>query len=160
MRPHPTSWRFILILFSFLRPGLPSVVFPSDLHTKKLQTPPLSTVRATPHAQVCKYVMNKYVWIAMFLCFCKLLECWVALGKQRVALSLECKKQIAASEDLYRHLTTMCPQNPPRTAVKQHIPRRMFSLAVTWEMFCNPYEGYAIFADTQHTTELRCSGIK
>jgi hypothetical protein len=27
---------------------------------------------------------------------------------------------------------------PPQTAVKQHIPRHMFSLEVTWEIFCSP----------------------
>ena len=40
--PHPTSWRSILILSSHLRPGLPSVLFPSGFPTKTLYTPLLS----------------------------------------------------------------------------------------------------------------------
>ena len=45
--PHPTSWRFILILSSHLRLGLPSGLFPLGLHTKTLCTPILSPIRAT-----------------------------------------------------------------------------------------------------------------
>jgi len=35
--PHPTSWRFILILSTHLRLGLPSGLFPSDFPSKSLQ---------------------------------------------------------------------------------------------------------------------------
>ena len=45
--PHPTSWRFILVLSSHLRLGLPSGLFPSNLPTKNLYIPLLSTIRAT-----------------------------------------------------------------------------------------------------------------
>jgi len=45
--PHPTSWRFILILSSHLRLGLPSGLYPSDFSTKSLYTPPLSPLRVT-----------------------------------------------------------------------------------------------------------------
>jgi len=38
MPPHPTSWRSILILFSHLRLGLPSGLFPSGFSTKTLYT--------------------------------------------------------------------------------------------------------------------------
>ena len=37
--PHPTSWKSILILFSHLRPGLPSGLFPSGFPTRTLCTP-------------------------------------------------------------------------------------------------------------------------
>jgi hypothetical protein len=39
MPPQPTSWRFILILSSHLRLGLPSNPFPSVFPTKTLNTP-------------------------------------------------------------------------------------------------------------------------
>ena len=45
--PHPTSWRSILILFSYLRLGLPSGLFPSGFPTKTLHTSLLSPIRAT-----------------------------------------------------------------------------------------------------------------
>ena len=47
VRPHPTSWRSILIFFSHLRLGLPSGLFPLGFPTKTLYTPLLSPVRAT-----------------------------------------------------------------------------------------------------------------
>jgi len=37
--PHPSSWRYILILSTHLRLGLPSDLFPSDFPTKTLYTP-------------------------------------------------------------------------------------------------------------------------
>ena len=45
--PHPISWRFILILSTHLRLGLPSGLFPSDFPTKTLYTPLSSPIRAT-----------------------------------------------------------------------------------------------------------------
>ena len=45
--PHPTSWRSILILSTYLRLGLPSGLLPSDFPTKTLYTPLSSPIRAT-----------------------------------------------------------------------------------------------------------------
>ena len=44
---HPTYWRYILILFSHLRLGLSSRLFPQVFPTKTLYTSPLSAIRAT-----------------------------------------------------------------------------------------------------------------
>ena len=45
--PHPTSWRSILILSTYLRLGLPSSLFPSGFPTKTLYAPLSSPIRAT-----------------------------------------------------------------------------------------------------------------
>ena len=44
---HPTYWRSILILSSYVSLGLPSGLLPSVFHTKTLYTPLLSPIRAT-----------------------------------------------------------------------------------------------------------------
>ena len=45
--PHPTSWRSILILSSYLGLGLPSGLFPSVFPTKTQYTPLVSPILAT-----------------------------------------------------------------------------------------------------------------
>ena len=47
--PHPTSWRSILILSTYLRQGFPSGLFPSGFPIKTLYTP--SPHPYAPHAQ-------------------------------------------------------------------------------------------------------------
>jgi len=45
--PHPTFWRYIRILPTHLRLGLPSGLFPSGFPTKTIYTPLSSPIRAT-----------------------------------------------------------------------------------------------------------------
>ena len=45
--PQPTSWRSILILSTYLRPGFPSGLFPSSFPTKTLYNPLSSPICAT-----------------------------------------------------------------------------------------------------------------
>ena len=48
MPPHPTSWRYILILSSHLRLGLPGGLFPSVSHQNSVYASPLSHTRYMP----------------------------------------------------------------------------------------------------------------
>ena len=64
IHPHPTSWRSVLILFTHLRLGLPSGLFPSGFPTKNLYTP--SPHPYAPHAQPISFL--KKVCIYMYIC--------------------------------------------------------------------------------------------
>jgi len=61
LTPHPTSWRSILILFSHLRLGLPSVLFPSVFPIKILYVPFLSPILTTCHAHLI--LLDLITWI-------------------------------------------------------------------------------------------------
>jgi hypothetical protein len=52
MPPHPTSWRFILIVSSYLRLDLPNGLFASSFSTKILYTLLLFPIRATCIAHI------------------------------------------------------------------------------------------------------------
>jgi hypothetical protein len=73
--PVPTSWRSILILYSYLRLGLPSGLFPSRLPTKNPCTPLPYPIRATCHAHLilldfttCTIFRKEYRTLSSSLC--------------------------------------------------------------------------------------------
>jgi len=62
--PNPTSCRSILILFTHIRLGLPSGLFPSGLPTKNLYTPLSSHIRATcPAHLILLYFITRTIYI-------------------------------------------------------------------------------------------------
>ena len=73
--PYPTSWRSILILFSHLRLGLQSCLFPLGFHTKSLYTALPTPIRATCPAHLilldfitCTKLGEKYRSLSSSLC--------------------------------------------------------------------------------------------
>ena len=71
--PHP-SWRFILILSTHLRLGLPSVLLPSGFPTNTLYTPLSWPIRATCPAHLVEHLLywiylTVLYWTAIFSVF-------------------------------------------------------------------------------------------
>ena len=73
--PHPTSWRSILILSSYLCLGLPSCLFPPGFPAKTLYTPLPSPTHATCHAYpillnfiTCTILCEEYRTVSSSLC--------------------------------------------------------------------------------------------
>ena len=60
--PHPTYWRSILILSSYLRLGLPSGLFSSGCPTRNLYTPLLSPIHATGPVHLILDLINRTIF--------------------------------------------------------------------------------------------------
>ena len=68
MLPHPTSWSSILILYSYLRLGLPSGLFPSCFPTKTLYTSLSHTCyMPRPFHSSWFYHPNNIVWAVQII---------------------------------------------------------------------------------------------
>ena len=63
--PHPTSWRSIFILFSYLRLGLPNSLFPSGFPTKP--SIPLSSPPFALHASSISFFSNNIRWAVQII---------------------------------------------------------------------------------------------
>ena len=63
--PHPTSWRFVLILSSHLRLGLPSGLFPSGFPTITLYTPLPHTCYTYLPSNSYRFVHRNNIWWAV-----------------------------------------------------------------------------------------------
>jgi len=140
--PHPTSWRSILILFSYICLDLPSDLFPSGFPTKTLYPPLHSPIHATCPAHL---ILLDFITRTIF-------------GEQyRSLISSICSftKLYLKCKDCYMFLLHICShyQDGYRTVNKKTVQYKKSKIVgtriVSCTRFCiHPDDGYTCTAET------------